>query len=177
MQYGSMRFEKDFLFSYLCTNPKNDNFSPSDDHFINFPFTSNVVSQRDASLLHFWRKFHKAPDGSPKKAEAHKELLGELSYRKQIDESINQIIGVLFGHKNVTEMLNSAQSAGKPLVDDWNCFKMLVNTLKKYCGSTSRSRYEMKYSGAFANMCNAGVDMKQATATITEACSTNSPTS
>ncbi|XWS20591.1 hypothetical protein CRYUN_Cryun31cG0115600 [Craigia yunnanensis] len=178
MQYGSMKFEKDFLFSYLGTNPENDNFAAySTDQSINLPITSNVVSQHDASLLHFWHKFHKASEGSPEKAGAQNELLGELSYRKHIDESINEIITVLLGHENVSEMLKSVQSAGKPLVDDWNCFKILVNSFKKYCGSTSRSRYEMKYSGAFANMCNAGVDMKLATATITEACSTNSPTS
>ncbi|XP_022714470.1 vacuolar-processing enzyme delta-isozyme-like [Durio zibethinus] len=174
MQYGSMTFKKDFLFSYLGTNPQNDHFALSSAHHsLNLPITSNVVSQRDASLLHFWYKFHRAPEGSPIKVEAHKELVGELSQRKHIDESINQIIRVLFGYRNVPEMLNSVQSAGKPLVNDWNCFKLLVNAFKKCCGSAT-SRYETKYSGAFANMCNAGVDMKQATATITEACSIHS---
>ncbi|XVE91133.1 hypothetical protein DITRI_Ditri20bG0130300 [Diplodiscus trichospermus] len=170
MQYGSMTVEKDFVFSYLGTNPKNDNFEAS-------PNTSNVVSQHDASLLHFWHKFHKASEGSLKKAEAHKELIGELSQRKHIDESINEIITVLLGHENILKMLNSVQSVGKPVVDDWNCLKMLVNTFKNCCGTTSRSRYEMKYSGAFANMCNAGVDMKHATATITQVCTATSLTS
>ncbi|XWS19219.1 hypothetical protein CRYUN_Cryun32bG0112100 [Craigia yunnanensis] len=172
MQYGSMRFEKDFLFSYLGTNPKNDHFGAPSAHLsLNLAITSHVVSQHDATLIHFWFKFHRAPEGSAKKAKAHKELLDELSYRKHIDESINQIIKVIFGYKNMSaEILKSVQSVGKPLVDDWNCFKMLVNSFKKHCGKTSRSRYEMKYSGSFANMCNARVDMKQATATIIEAC-------
>lgn len=176
MQFGSLEFEKDFVFSYLGTNPKNDGFEAaalnnSDRYPINLP--NRVVSQRDAALLHFWHKFHRAPEGSPKKAEAHKELVGELSYRKQIDESINEIIKALFVHKNIESdmLLESVQPAGKPLVDDWNCFKMLVNSFKKYCGSRSVSRYEMKYSRGFANMCNAGVDVKQATAAIIEVCS------
>ncbi|XVE90774.1 hypothetical protein DITRI_Ditri20bG0104000 [Diplodiscus trichospermus] len=177
MQYGNMTVEKDFVFSYLGTNPKNDNFAPSTDNFEVSPNTSNVVSQHDASLIHFWLKFHKASKDSPKKTEAHKELLGELFQRKHIDKSINEIITILMGHENVPKMLKSVQPVGKPLVDDWNCLKMLFNTFKKYCGTTTRSRYEMKYSGVFANMCNAGVDMKHAIATIIEVCTATSPTS
>ncbi|KAK6267828.1 hypothetical protein QUC31_011988 [Theobroma cacao] len=176
MQYGNMTLEKDVLFSYMGTNPANDNYKPTATaHPMNSPMSSKVVSQRDASLLHLWHKFHRAPEESAEKAEAHKRLLDELSHRKHIDRSINQIIAILFGHQNVSEMLKSVQSAGQPLVHDWNCFKMLVNAFKNYCGSTSR--YDMKYSGAFANMCNAGVNMKQATATITQACSMHSPSS
>ncbi|XVF74924.1 hypothetical protein PTKIN_Ptkin13bG0149200 [Pterospermum kingtungense] len=186
MQYGSMQFEKDSVFSYLGTNPENEDFAAPNsalelDHPINSPITSNVVSQRDATLLHFWHKLRRAPGGSQKKAEAHKELVGELCYRKQIDEIIIKIIKALFGHRNESDrmlLLESVQSAGKPLVDDWNCFKMLVNSFKKYCGGRSVSRYEMKYGRGFANMCNAGVDVKQATATIIEACSNiHSPSS
>ncbi|OMO49942.1 Peptidase C13, legumain [Corchorus olitorius] len=180
MQYGSVKIGKDFLFTYMGTNPENDDYNyanfattSSNNQSINLPITSKVVSQRDASLHHFLHKFKRAAEGSPEKAEAQKQLLGELSHRKHIDESINQIVTILFGHENVSKMLKSKQSAGKPLVDDWNCFKLLVNTYKKHCGS--RSRYELKYSGVLANMCNAGVDLKQAIATITETCSNNSP--
>lgn len=123
--------------------------------------------------------------------------MDEISLRKHIDESMHQIISVVLGQEKVAEMLNTVQSAGNPLVHDWDCLKMLVsisivkihnaagnhteaclimlqvNSFKKQCGSTSR--YEMKYSRAFANMCNAGVDFNHATQAITQACSTHSP--
>ncbi|OMO66605.1 Peptidase C13, legumain [Corchorus capsularis] len=149
MQYGSVKIGKDFLFTYMGTNPENDDYyaTTSNSNYnqsINLPITSKVVSQRDASLLHFSHKFERAAEGSPEKAEAQKELLGELSHRKHIDESINQIVTILFGHENVSKMLNSNQSAGKPLVDDWNCFKLLVNTYRKHCGSRSRCSLDVQ---------------------------------
>ncbi|MBA0637882.1 hypothetical protein Godav_021958 [Gossypium davidsonii] len=173
MQYGNKTIAKQFVFNYMGANPKNDYYSPSSDDDSSLTTTPSIVSQHDATLLHFWHKFRNAPEGSPKKTEAHKQLTDELSLRKHIDESVNQIISVVFGQEKVPEMLNTVQSAGNPLVHDWDCFKMLVNSFKKQCGSTSR--YEMKYSRAFANMCNAGVHINHATQAITQACSTNSP--
>lgn len=57
MQYGNMTLEKDVLFSYMGTNPANDNYKPTATaHPMNSPMSSKVVSQRDASLLHLWHK-------------------------------------------------------------------------------------------------------------------------
>ncbi|GLT61757.1 hypothetical protein SLA2020_344400 [Shorea laevis] len=172
MQYGNLKLQRDFLFSYLGTNPVNDGFvlsseSPSS------PLPSRAIRQRDAALLHFWHKLHKSPEGTQERIEARNKLNGELSHRNRIDRSINHITTVLFGDKNSTEVsMNSVPSDGQPLVHDWNCFKMLVKTFKKYCGS-STSRYEMKYTRIFANMCNEGIHMERANTTIIQACTMN----
>ncbi|KAK8476422.1 hypothetical protein V6N13_065910 [Hibiscus sabdariffa] len=178
MQYGNKEIGQDSLFNYIGTNPNNDHYSSSDYHpHSKLTAAPSVVSQHDASLLHFWHKYHNAPEGSPTKAEAHRELVDQISLRKHIDRSITEIISVVFGREKISEMLSSVQSAGNPLVHDWDCFKMLVQSFRKQCGKASRTRYDMKYSGAFANMCNAGVDISRATQAITQACSTNSPPS
>ncbi|GMI89892.1 gamma vacuolar processing enzyme, asparaginyl endopeptidase 3, legumain gamma [Hibiscus trionum] len=178
MQYGNKGIGEDSVFNYIGTNPNNDHYSPSDNPpHSGLTTTPHIVSQHDASLLHFWHKYHNAPEGSPKKTEAHKELVDQLSLRKHMDQSIHEIISVVFGREKISEMLNSVQSAGNPVVHDWDCFKLLVKSFRKHCGSTSRTRYDMKYSGAFANMCNAGVDISRATQAITQACSANAPPS
>lgn len=56
MQIGNKRQSEDFLFTYMGTNPENDNYTNLE--YTSSPSTSRprVVSQRNADLLHFWYK-------------------------------------------------------------------------------------------------------------------------
>lgn len=56
MQFGNKRQSEDFLFTYMGTNPENDNYTYLE--YTSSPSTlrPNVVSQRNADLLHFWYK-------------------------------------------------------------------------------------------------------------------------
>lgn len=71
-------------------------------------------------------QFRKAPEGSPRKAAAEKQILEVMSHRMHIDSSVKLIGKLLFGIEKGTELINSVRPAGQPLVDDWNCLKTMV---------------------------------------------------
>lgn len=77
-------------------------------------------------LLHRILQFHNAPDGSDVKHEAHKNLIDEISRRKKVDYNIKQIGKLLFGYSNSSKVMKNVRPPGQPLVDNWDCFKMLV---------------------------------------------------
>ena len=79
------------------------------------------------SNFFFFFQYHKAPVGSHKKLEAQKQLHDEISYRKHVDYSVNHIGKLLFGNGNSSKVLETVRPTGQPVVDDWNCFKMLVS--------------------------------------------------
>ncbi|KAK9923945.1 hypothetical protein M0R45_032341 [Rubus argutus] len=175
MQFGNKRQSEDFLFTYMGTNPENDNYTYLE--YTSSPSTlrPNVVSQRNADLLHFWYKFHNAPDGSDVKHEAHKKLIDEISRRKKVDYNIKQLGKLLFGYSNSSKVMKNVRPPGQPLVDDWDCFKMLVRTYEKHCGFLSS--YGRKHTRAIANMCNAGVTMEQMAAASVQTCHMKPPLS
>ncbi|KAM4102373.1 hypothetical protein ACB094_05G218800 [Castanea mollissima] len=155
-QYGDKKLSNECLYSYMVTNPANDNNTSVE--YASSPSTQRVVNQRDANLLHFWHKYYKAPAGSHEKLEAQKQLHDEISLRKHVDYSINHIGELLFGNGSSSKVLETVQPSGQPIVNDWNCFKMLV-AYEKYCGSLFK--YGTQYLRAIANMCNAGVTKEQ----------------
>ncbi|KAF5452857.1 hypothetical protein F2P56_027815 [Juglans regia] len=171
MQYGSAGRSNDPLFSYIGTNPANDNYTFAE--YASSPSTLRLVSQRDADLLHFWYRYHKAPAGSHQKLEAQKLLFDEISHRKHVDYSINQIGKLLFSDGNSSMVLESVRPIGQPLVDDWDCLKMIVRTYEKYCGSLSN--YGKKYTRVFANMCNFGFTLEQVLLASIQTCSVPPP--
>ncbi|KAA8541518.1 hypothetical protein F0562_022670 [Nyssa sinensis] len=141
MQYGNLRLSRDSLYTYLGTNPANDNYN-----FIRHdssPSLSKAVSQYDADLLHFWLQLYRAPKGSYKKFKARKQLLYQINHRTRIDRQ----------HE---------------VHYDWNCLKTLVSTYEEQCGSLSR--YGMKYMRVIANMCNGGIKGKQMATASAQAC-------
>ena len=71
-------------------------------------------------------QYRKAPVGSHKKLEAQKQLQDEISLRKHVDYNINHIGELLFGNGSSSKVLETIRPSGQPIVDDWNCFKMLV---------------------------------------------------
>ncbi|WJX84944.1 legumain [Trifolium repens] len=72
------------------------------------------------------REFCKAPQGSPRKVAAQKQVLEAMSHRMHIDDNVKLVGKLLFGMKKGPEVLTSVRPAGQPLVDDWDCLKTLV---------------------------------------------------
>ncbi|XP_010437829.1 PREDICTED: vacuolar-processing enzyme gamma-isozyme [Camelina sativa] len=171
MQYGDVGLSKDLLDLYMGTNPANENFTFVDANSLKPP--SRVTNQRDADLVHFWEKYRKAPEGSARKTEAHKQLLEVMSHRLHVDNSVMLVGKILFGISDGPIVLNKVRSAGKPLVDDWNCLKNMVRAFERHCGSLSQ--YGMKHMRSFANICNAGIQMEQMEEAASQACTTIPP--
>nr|BAA76745.1 asparaginyl endopeptidase (VmPE-1A) [Vigna mungo] len=168
MQYGDVEFSKDALFLYLGTDPANDNLTFVDENSL--WSSSTAVNQRDADLVHFWHKFRKAPEGSPKKNEARKQVLEVMSHRMHIDDSVKLVGKLLFGFEKAPEVLNAVRPAGSALVDDWACLKTMVRTFETHCGSLSQ--YGMKHMSPFANICNVGIKKEQMAEASAQACVT-----
>ncbi|CBI18454.3 hypothetical protein VitviT2T_014399 [Vitis vinifera] len=170
-QYGDMKLSKEFLFTYMGTNPDNDNYTSMAN---SKPSGFSSASQYDAELLHFWYKFHRAPEGSTRKLEAQKELHRKISHRMHVDHSMKEIGKLILGSENSTMMLlKTVRPLDQPVVDDWDCYKMLVKTYEEHCGSLSR--YGLKYTRALANMCNAGIKMEQMAVASAQACAKIKP--
>ncbi|KAA0046547.1 vacuolar-processing enzyme gamma-isozyme-like [Cucumis melo var. makuwa] len=163
MLYGNKRIGNDFLDTFLGNSPDYDNYKYS----VQSPQTisslsklsSNSVSQRDASLIHYQYKFQEAPFGSREKMEAREQLEDEIFKRRHADNSINSIGKLLFGQARSSEILHNVRAQGQSLVDDWHCFKTFVKIYEKHCNRMSS--YGMKYTRAIANICNAGITMHQ----------------
>ncbi|KAJ0076284.1 hypothetical protein Patl1_35147 [Pistacia atlantica] len=109
--------------------------------------------------------------GSKEKVEAQKQLNEEISQRQREDLNIQRITTMLFGPKNGPNMVQFVRPAGQPLVDDWDCLKMLVGLYEEHCGTLST--YGKKYARAMANMCNAGVNNEKMIMALTQVCKTN----
>ncbi|KAF3432319.1 hypothetical protein FNV43_RR27059 [Rhamnella rubrinervis] len=176
MQYGSSTLRRDLVSYYMGINPTASSSSYTSEDEIHLPSSVSLsrvksVAQRDADLLHFWHKFNTAPTGSQQKLEAKKQLDDEISHRKHVDNSINQIGKLLFGFENSSRVLNKVRPPGIPPVDDWQCLKKLVTTYEDHCGPLSS--YGMKYTRAIANMCNAGVTTDQMIAASVKTCIQN----
>ncbi|XP_010244352.1 PREDICTED: vacuolar-processing enzyme-like [Nelumbo nucifera] len=166
MQYGDLRLSSAELFLYMGTNPANDNYTFIDENKL--PSSIQTVNQRDADLLHFWHKFRKAPEGSPKKFKAQKQFLDMMSHRMHIDHSMMLIGKLLFGYEKGPEVLKTVRPAGQPLVDDWDCLKTMVRAFETHCGSLSQ--YGMKHMRSLANICNAGVTKEMMAGASSQAC-------
>lgn len=166
MQYGDVGLSKDNLFVYMGTNPANDNYTFLGENSLR-PSTK-AVNQRDADLVHFWHKYRKAPEGSPRKIQAQKDFVEAMSHRMHMDQTMKLIGKLLFGIKKGPEVLNTVRPAGQPLVDDWDCLKTMVRSFETYCGSLSQ--YGMKHMRSLANICNAGMTKEQMAEASAQAC-------
>ncbi|KAK7311411.1 hypothetical protein RJT34_09543 [Clitoria ternatea] len=162
VEFGDIGLSNHSLFEYMGTDPANDNRT--------FVGKKSLLplSQRDADLIHFWEKFRRATKGSPRKAEAEKQLREVMSHRMHIDSSVKHIGKLLFGVEKGQKMLNSVRPAGLPIVDDWDCLKTMVRTFETHCGSLSQ--YGMKHMRSFANLCNAGIQKEQMVEASSQAC-------
>ncbi|CAA7402879.1 unnamed protein product [Spirodela intermedia] len=153
MQYGDMAINAENLFSYIGSNPANDNLTYVVSNSL--PSSSKMVNQRDADLLFFWNKFRNSEENSPHKFTAQERLVDMMSHRMHVDRSMELVGRYLFGPTDGAEALKAVRPAGQSVVDDWGCLKTMVRTFEKHCGSLSQ--YGMKHMRAIANICNAGV--------------------
>lgn len=81
------------------------------------------------NFLQFW----KAPEGSTQKVEARKQLNDEISNRLDVDQKMNHIARLLFVSEDSLSVLQTTfRPPGQPLVDDWDCFKLLVSSFALY---------------------------------------------
>ncbi|RHN46797.1 putative legumain protein [Medicago truncatula] len=163
-QLGDLNISNDFLVTYISAAPHNN---VSDNY--NLSNTTSFVSQDDAYLLHLRLKLKKALNGSEDKLKVQNELDAEIAHRKHVDNNIDLIENILFGEKKKSSaMMFDFRSIDQPLVDDWNCLKILFKTYESQCGILST--YGRKYSKAFAYMCNIGISEKQMIAVVSQVC-------
>jgi legumain len=167
MQYGSLGLGPQHLFTYIGSNPANDNATFVEDNSL--PSFSKAVNQRDADLVYFWQKYRKSAEGSPEKNDARKELLEVMAHRSHVDNSVELIGNLLFGAEDGPKVLKAVRVAGKHLVDDWSCLKSTVRAFESQCGSLAQ--YGMKHMRSFANICNAGIRPEAFSKVAVQACS------
>lgn len=150
-RFGSKALLKDYLVSYIGTNPDNENFTFAG--FTASPIsTSSSVNTRDIPLLYLKSKvkshlsrlnnkhiyvfdvslsisqIQRSPMESPERQALEKKLFEEMNHRRQIDQNIVEILKLSLKQTNVLDLLISTRTKGQPLVDDWDCFKTLVTT-------------------------------------------------
>ncbi|CAL5191778.1 unnamed protein product [Lathyrus oleraceus] len=168
MQYGDLKMSNDLLSTYIGAHHSNVSVGHESNIGI-YPTTSTThVSQRDARLIYLKTKLERALKGSPDKLKAQKELEVEIAHRKHVDNTFQLISNFLFGKENGSTMMVHVRAPDQPLVDDWDCFKTLIKTYEGHCSTLSN--YGRKYLRAFANMCNAGISVKQMVAAASQAC-------
>ncbi|KAI8531681.1 hypothetical protein RHMOL_Rhmol11G0154800 [Rhododendron molle] len=153
MKYGNTKLGKNPLFSYLGSNPANDDYT-----FIRHDSLAPImkaVGQRDAELLHFWHKYCKAPRGSQKKLTAEKQLRDAIKHRAHIDESMMSIAKILFRSANGLMTLETVRPAGK--------------TYCGYCKQVKQllSKQNATYKVVELDEENDGSEMQQALAELT----------
>lgn len=170
MEYGYNNLGKDSLSLYMGASSgkhahKGGKGNPKP------PLSSISVEQHEADILYLKYKVSRAPKGSLKQKEAQQELEAALTDRKNVDDLFEKIGTTLFGNEKGHEMIKAVRSAGQPIVDDWDCFKALAATYKTHCGALST--YGKKYMRAFANMCNAGIQISQLAKVASQLCRNN----
>jgi legumain len=165
MQYGDVEIEAEELEQYLGFDPANENVTKPG---LSEPAVRGNVPQREADLLHLWHKYYSGVEGSTRKEQAGMELTRTITQRVHVDNSVKLIGELLFGHENSLPTLQAVRPAGRVLVDDWACLKSMVRTFEASCGPLTQ--YGMKHMRAFANICNAGVDISAMTTATSQAC-------
>ncbi|TVU20161.1 hypothetical protein EJB05_36359, partial [Eragrostis curvula] len=170
MQYGDMTQNVQSLYSFIGTNPDNDNVTTSVKRSgVVSGAGGGRVSQHDADLVYFWNKYRKAGDGTAEKREARERLHQVMARRSQIDSSVERIGSLLFGSGEAgSKVLTAVRPAGQPLADDWDCLKSSVRAYEGHCGPLGQ--YGMKHTRAFANICNAGVTAEDVAKVAAQAC-------
>lgn len=78
--------------------------------------------------------------------------------RAHVDSTVN-LIGQLLS-ENIKKNNNGLTNrAGKALVDDWNCLRLMVESYEKKCGLLTQ--YGMKHTSTFAQFCNNEISPNQ----------------
>ncbi|KAI3917689.1 hypothetical protein MKW98_021451 [Papaver atlanticum] len=174
IQYGDIKqLRNQSMYTYIGTNPENDEYKFSKIKTNSKPvqMLSHSRNQRDTDLIHFKQQYQNAPEGSEKKTKAWQRYQNVVHDRNYVDGSMDLIGKFLFGTTEMaSEVLKAVRPAGQPVVDDWSCYKTMVEAYKKNCGPFSR--YGLKHMRSLANMCNAGVKPENFAKASNYACNT-----
>lgn len=81
---------------------------------------------------------------------------------------INAIIAKVLGEEQVSTIKTAARE-DMSVVDDWDCYKGVINAYNTECNSLFNQRH-MKHTRTLANMCNAGVDVETFTTAASAIC-------
>ncbi|VAH49975.1 unnamed protein product [Triticum turgidum subsp. durum] len=160
MEYGDKTFKGDMLFLYQGFDPAKLNIR---NRPLPTPSLKGAIKQRYADILFMWKKYEKLNVGSEEKLRALREVKETVLHRKHLDSSIDFIGKLVFGFEKGSSVLGAVRGSGQPLVDDWDCLKIMVRVFESHCGSLTW--YGIKYMRAFANICNNGISktkMKEA---------------
>uniref|UniRef100_A0A7N0V2H5 legumain n=1 Tax=Kalanchoe fedtschenkoi TaxID=63787 RepID=A0A7N0V2H5_KALFE len=117
-----------------------------------------LVPQHEVKLYLLRQKYLRAAKGSAEMRGAKKQLDNEIFHRERADRTLKQIINALFVSQNAST-INVRRTYGKPIVDDWDCFKSMAKTYEKHCGKVST--YGIQYTREMAKMCNTGIRVEQ----------------
>ncbi|GAB4854411.1 hypothetical protein Ancab_022997 [Ancistrocladus abbreviatus] len=164
MQYGDISISKETLSSYMgAASPTASTISSKTKFSIG-------VSDFDVEIYDLMQKAIRAltSRSEKKKEAAERELYEALKQRAHVDDTFKAMVVYLFGKNKGPKLLNQVPKLGQSVVNDWDCFEKSLKTYKKYCGPLSI--YAHKYTGAFANMCKAGVHIGQLAQAAAKAC-------
>ncbi|VAH49956.1 unnamed protein product [Triticum turgidum subsp. durum] len=150
------------------TAPRNESSIGSHVMELLRPSLKGAINQRDADILFMWKKYEQLNGGSEEKQRALREIKETVLHRKHLDSSIDFIGKLVFGFEKGPSVLDASRGSGQPLVDDWDCLKMMVRVFESQCGSLTQ--YGMKHMRAFANICNNGVSEAQMKEASISAC-------
>jgi len=77
-------------------------------------------------------QYYSEAEGSRRKAQAGMELTRTITHRMHVDNSVELIGELLFGHETGLQTLQAVRPAGRVLVDDWACLKSMVCNLRHF---------------------------------------------
>lgn len=158
MQYGDKTIDSEVVATFLGEGNTGGNTPLNRFAEIMEGYDTDLkVSQRDAELVPLWQGFLHASEEEKPAAQA--ALTKELAARTELDRAVTAAAKASLNGINsllsAEDLLSNVRAEGKALVDDWDCFKGMVEGWGEACGYISQ--YGMKHGRTFANLCNAGV--------------------
>jgi legumain len=166
MEYGDVDISAMSLSQFMGSDRPNDKTK-----FVAESFSSSV-NQWEADVLHFRSKYRTLAAGSAQKEDAGRQLTDLVARRSRVDSRIQLIGELLFGSEEGPKVLNAVRSAGRPLVDDWECLRRMMRSFE---ACEPLTQYGMRYTRALANICNAGVREEAKEKAASQACRRGRP--
>lgn len=155
MKYGDLHFTSEVVgnFQGVCDAPSAVN------SFLKTPKKEPVdtkeyasINSRDAKIDYLYNRFLRT-----KLAADSKELEAELSFRRTVDARFNEL------RSNV-----GIQFEVNPKVQDFECYKSVVQTYENVCGDLDE--YELQFLHNFVSMCNARIEPSKMLGLINRMC-------
>ena len=131
-----------------------------------------AVAQRDADLHYLYVNYQRAAQGSPAQAAAWRSLQAEISLRDSLTKAFQGLAASVTSSANTPLTAETAFTArpvaGKPVVDDWVCYREAIAAFEGACGAVPQPM--VKHFRVLSNFCNAGVKPSAIAAHSAAAC-------